>query len=232
MTSAPGQPSPPSHRSLLRTARGDDDASGRAWQELAGAYRLPVYAYLRRRGESAASAERVGERFLERLRQRAGARLPEDDGDFADFLKQHLAQERSDALPAAPAGDAPRSTLERDYAEGFPAGCDPGQCFDRALALGLMARALQQLRGEAVEAGHEPLLDEMLPYLAQEPPHGQYEAWARHHGVPGLTLLLALRRLRQRFRELVDRGMMEIAGARAGSGPREAMRRLFEEGGA
>ena len=221
--------SPPSHRSLLRKAQGDDEASGRAWQELARAYRLPVYAYLRRRGEPAASAERLGECFLQRLRQRAGSRLPDDGLAFADFLKQQLAQERIDAPPPA---EAAHGELERTYAGEFPAHCDPGQCFDRALALGLMARALQQLRGEAVEAGHEPLLDEMLPFLAQDPPHGQYEAWARQLGVPGLTLLLALRRLRQRFRELVDRGMMEIAGTQAGSGPREALRRLFEEGGA
>jgi hypothetical protein len=232
MTSAPTHESPRSHRSLLRAARGEGEESGRAWQELTGAYRLPVYAFLRRRGETAASAARAGERFLARLRQRHGG-LPAGDVAFADFLKQRLSQERSDAsLRATPPAEALHGDLERDYAERFPASCDPGQCFDRALALGLMARALQQLRGEAVEAGHEPMLDQMLPFLAQEPPHGQYEAWARHRGVPGLALLLALRRLRQRFRELVDRGMMEIAGVEAGSGPREAMRRLFEEGGA
>lgn len=229
MTPAPTTPPPPSHRSLLRTAQEEGEGANRAWQELIEAYRLPVYAYLRRRGEPASRAAQAGERFLQRLQQRGGRSLPAEGVAFAEHLKRQLARERVHAAPApAVPGDA--HALERDYAQRIPAGGDAEQCFDRALALGLMLRALQQLRAEAVEAGHEPLLDQMLPFLAQDPPHGQYEAWATQRGVPGLTLLLALRRLRRRFRELVDRGMMDIAGA--ASGTREAMRRLFEEGGA
>jgi hypothetical protein len=41
-------------------------------------------------------------------------------------------------------------------------------------------------------------------YIAEEPPAGQYEELAQHLRARPLALVVALKRLRQRFRELID----------------------------
>jgi hypothetical protein len=53
----------------------------------------------------------------------------------------------------------------------------------------------------------------MVPYLTREPPPGHIDAWSKQLGLRPLALVTALKRLRQRYRELVDEELAQTVSA-------------------
>jgi hypothetical protein len=68
---------------------------------------------------------------------------------------------------------------------------------------------LNRLRREATQAGREAMFEALEPFLTIDPPPGQYEAISGTLGTRPLALVVALKRLRQRFRELADEELAE-----------------------
>ena len=177
-----------------------------ALAELCVRYGFPVYAYLRRCGHAPLAAASVLHGFFHHL---AAPRPPEvgPPPSFRHWLLEDLHRflahpERFDELLTV-ARLSP-TELERRYAAEAEAGLAPEGAYHRDFAREVLARAQQRLLNEAAQAGRQNLYDHLSPYLAREPAQGTYEMLAGTLGSRPLALVTAVKRLRQRFRELVD----------------------------
>ena len=189
--------------------------------ELCLHYWYPVYAYLRRSGHAPEPAQRMTAAFFARLLQ-SGPQLAAEAGAgrFRLFLQAQLYRYLAQAPYAeadAPALAAPLPLEEmeaRRQAEPPEAG-NPEQAFQRGFALEVIARARARLREEARGAGHLAMFETLERHLGAEPTPGDYEADARQLGVRALFVALAVRRLRQRFRELVESELSQTVASDA-----------------
>jgi hypothetical protein len=186
--------------------------------ELCVRYWFPVYAYVRRSGHPPEGAQQVALAFFHHLvTQRLTQRDPATPGRFREFmlaeLDQFLARHWDGTPVARPAeglaSPAPMEVLEaRHQAEMVGTG-SAAAAYQRGFAADVLAHALERLRREAVQAGRLPLFEALEPWLAAEPPPGEYEAMAQRLQSRPLSLVMALKRLRQRFRELADDELVE-----------------------
>jgi hypothetical protein len=118
-------------------------------------------------------------------------------------LQAFLAGDRSDpttveeeARLIAPADLEPRYQHDR-LSEG-----SPEEAFQRSFALEVLSRAFRRLRTEAKQTDHLDMFVALEPYLAHDPDPGEYEVLAARLRRRPLILALALKRLRERLREL------------------------------
>ena len=192
-----------------------DNASARgALAELSVRYRYPVYAYLRRSGHPPASVRLLTEHFLSELT----ADLPQGNttsasGQFRAFLLVRLhafliKPPQADVSADAMAGDE----LETRYLNDRLGTVTPEQAFHLCYARELLQRARTQLKKEAIQAGRDALYAALEPYLAMEPEPGRLALIASAQDASASLVAIALRRLRQRFRELVDEELVETVG--------------------
>lgn len=172
-------------------------------------YWYPVYAYLRRSGHAPERAHALALSFFDSLLQ-TGLDRPEKQpqGRFRLFLLGELHRFLSDDAAHAPRTSSleppPLHELEaRHQAETLPQG-SPEDLLRRGFAVEVVAAAHLRLREEAREAGHLAMFEALCGFLASEPRPGDYEAIAGRLQVRPLFLAMAVKRLRERFRELVD----------------------------
>lgn len=198
---------------LVMTAMQADRAvAQRALLELCMQYWYPVYTYLRHSGYPPEIAEDICIGFFEDLlRSPVLVAATPVQGRFRDFLlaalRRFLAvdwretEEHEDGTTAL----APPNTdaLEERHRHE-PAELRPEHAFHRGYAIDLIANAYRRLRNEATQAGHDGMFEALAPYLGVDPETGRLDSVARHLDTRPLVLLLALQRLRQRFRELVE----------------------------
>ena len=85
----------------------------------------------------------------------------------------------------------------------------------RGFALEVIAQAMRRIEDEAREAGRLPMFTALQPYLASDPVPGIYADLAQRLDVSPLFLSLALKRLRERFRELVDDELTQTVASAA-----------------
>jgi RNA polymerase sigma-70 factor (ECF subfamily) len=194
---------------VMRTAASASPDASTALTELVQRYWYPVYAYTRRCGHSPSIAQDVARTFLAILMRdfRDGAGL-HATGQFRRFLlerlNEFLAGDWREAVDAQNEIELFAPTdLEARYLRDNIDANSPEQAYQRSFALELIARALKRLRAEATRSGHLEMYVVLEPYLAREPVAGEYEASATQLGTRPLALIVALKRLRQRLRELV-----------------------------
>lgn len=188
-----------------------DRASSDALDELSVRYRYAVYAYVRRCGHAPAIALDITRSFTRHLLQQ-GQQPYRSPGKeyFRRFLMARLndwlaqdwrdTRDEMDDSPAA-LGDA---ELEARYLSDSPHFESPEHAFQRGFGLEVLARALSRLRAEAQQTGHIDMYEALAPFLARDPAPGQYDEIARALRIRPLTLVVALKRLRQRLRELAS----------------------------
>jgi RNA polymerase sigma-70 factor (ECF subfamily) len=182
---------------------GDEDAL----TELAQRYCYPVYAYVRRCGHEPAIAGEITGVFLREITVHAGA--AQAQRHFRRYLFERLntflggnwrkieaEAARDDAVFLVP------PDLEARYQRDAAGATSPEIAFQRAFALEVLARALQRLQGEAEQTGHQVMYQALQEFIALEPAPGVMEALGARLSLPPLALVVALKRLRQRFREL------------------------------
>jgi RNA polymerase sigma-70 factor (ECF subfamily) len=99
--------------------------------------------------------------------------------------------------------------IEARFAVEVPVGLSALDAFGWAYAGELIHRAHSRLTEEAAQTRRERLFSSLEPYLAKEPSHPTLEMLAFAHGMRPLLISLALERLRQRFRELIDAEIAE-----------------------
>jgi hypothetical protein len=211
--------------SLVAAAGAQDaDAARRALIELCLRYWYPVYAYVRGCGHAPAVTRDLTRGYFEHL---LGERLSLADararGRFRQYLldglNRFLGGDWRQALQAAPVAEfeqpLPWDELEARYQREAGAGLTPEQAYQRGYALEVLASALARLRLEAEQAGRRAMFDAMQPWLGSEPPPGQIELLAQQLELRPLAAVVALKRLRQRYRELAEVELGETVSSAA-----------------
>jgi RNA polymerase sigma-70 factor (ECF subfamily) len=198
---------------------GPEDARA-ALVQLCRRFWYPVYAYLRRCGHAPDAADGLVRAFLQHLLddfREGGARAAR--GQFRPYLLERLNR----YLASPVAGGAPRefavelaqapAEQELRYLRDGARAASPEQAYQQSFALELLDRAIACLRREALQTGRAQMYDRLEPYLAREPASGEYQELARDLRMRPLALVVALKRLRQRFRELIDADLAETVGS-------------------
>jgi RNA polymerase sigma-70 factor (ECF subfamily) len=195
----------------------DAGAARRALIELCLRYWYPVYAYVRGCGHGAEIARDLTRGFFGHL---LGQRLLMAEvrarGRFRQYLlealNRFLAAERLQA-PAGPVAEfeqpLPWEELEARYRSEAGTGLTPEQVYQRGYALEVLTIALARLRREAEQAGRLGMFEAMQGWLGDEPLPGQIEEVAAKLGLRPLAIVVAMKRLRQRYRELAEAELSE-----------------------
>lgn len=183
--------------------------------ELARRYWYPVYVYMRRCGHAPAAAGQLAQSFLQHLL----ADTPDGGvaaGPYRGYLLTRLHAFLADDShgTAAAAGSTPVE-LETRYQQDQLGLLSPEQSFQRAFALQVLNRTLRRLRSEASQTGHGDMFDLLEPFLAREAAPGEYEFIAARLRTRPLTVVVALKRLRQRFRELAAEELVDTVSSAA-----------------
>lgn len=183
-------------------------------------YWYPVYAYVRRCGHSPPIAEDIARTFLQHLFEHF-----RDDGtahaggQFRRYLLAHLDAFLTDDWRSAVAGEVipelatPPADLELRNQHDNARTESPAQAYEQSFALEVLARALVRLREEARETNHLDMYEALAPFIASEPAAGQHEDLARRLRTKPVALIVAIRRLRQRFRELADAELADLVAS-------------------
>jgi hypothetical protein len=191
-----------------------------AMVELCQRYWYPVYAYVRRCGHAPAIAQDITRSFLQHLLRHFRESVdPKTQGQFRRYLIGRLDAFLADDWHAAIKPDVikldaikdeatielatPPPDLEPRYQRDNADASSPEQAYQRSFALEVIGRAFSRLYSEAHKSGHLDMYAALKPFLGSDPPPGVYEELARKLHSRPLALVVALKRLRQRFRELV-----------------------------
>ncbi len=189
-----------------------------ALAELSARYRYPVYAYLRRSGHAPAHVLLLTEHFLAELTAEVpqGSAAPAP-GQFRAFLllRLHAFLIKPSTMDAPGSPSIGGDELELRYLADRLGAITPEQAFHLCYARELLQRARAQLAKEASQAGRDALYAALEPYLALDPEPGRLGLIANAQNASAALVSIAHKRLRQRFRELVDEELIETVGGAA-----------------
>jgi RNA polymerase sigma-70 factor (ECF subfamily) len=191
-------------------------------RKLCRRYWVPVYAYVRCSGYEPEDANQLVQHFLSHLVQRLRVDQSDISMGFRRYLETRLAEYLESAAakddltrrspPAEMAPPWPLDDIERRQQIAHPNAPSPTQALQRAFALEMLATALDALRKEAQESERGELFDAVRPFLGREPTQADYDALAQLMGSSQLAAIIAVKRLRQRFQELIDDALAETVG--------------------
>ena len=183
--------------------------------ELCAAYWYPLYAFIRRRGHDPEQARDLTQDFFARLLERGIlAQANPARGRFRSFLRTicaHYLANRRDRENARKRGGGraavPIDAVEAEgrYARELAEELTPERIFDRAWALALLGRILEQLRREYDEAGKSATFEVLRVGLDHGPGDVPHAEIAARLGTSEGAARVAAHRLRRRYGELLRR---------------------------
>jgi RNA polymerase sigma-70 factor (ECF subfamily) len=203
------------HWSVVLAARGGSSSRARAALEsLCRAYWYPLYAFVRRMGHSPHDAEdSVQGFFAVCLEKNYLAAADEAKGRFRSFLllalKRFLAKER-DKSRAGKRGGGQKPialdglTAEERYALEPAEHLSADKLFERRWALTLLEQVLSRLRDEQAAAGQGEAFEQLKEFLLAGGRGTPYADMAARLGRSEGAVKVAVHRLRQRYRELLQ----------------------------
>jgi len=205
---------------VMQWAAVESPDARRALGELAQRYWYPVYAYVRRCGHAPDVAQDITLSFLQQLVRDVSHESEQNSTGLyrsylIDRLRSFLAADWTESVQVEPLAEqslAPKD-LETRYLSDHVHTRSPEETFQRGFALEVLHRAFHRLRGEAGQTGHQDMYEKLEPFLVRDPGSGEYEFIARQLGTRTLTLVLALKRLRQRFQELAAEELADTVGS-------------------
>jgi DNA-directed RNA polymerase specialized sigma24 family protein len=210
---------------VLAAGQAGSPGQGAALDALCRAYWEPIYAYLRRLGQSPHDAQDVTQGFLLHLLQNDGLQnLRPEGGKFRSFLlaalKNYLADVRDRAQAIKRGGGQALLSLDHEAAESHFAleaatAPAPEHLFDRRWAATMMNRAFGRLQEEFVTTGKAAQFQEWSVFLGAEGSAGEYDAAAGRLGLTRGAVTVAVHRLRQRYRDLVRAEIAQTVTSRA-----------------
>ena len=197
--------------SLVTTAAGDDlTRSEHALAELCEQYWMPLYAYVRRRGHDVDDARDLTQAFFAKLLEKQDLRVADPArGRFRTFLltamKNFLTGEWRKEMARKRGGDVEILSLDFREAESSyrlePAhNLHPEALFERRWALGMLERAVDDLRAPYARAGNLEIFDALKGFVGAEAETVPYAELAARLGRSEGALRTAVSRLRARWR--------------------------------
>lgn len=199
--------------SVVLAARGDSPDGRAALEKLCRAYWQPLYAYLRRRGQSPADAEDLVQGFFVCLFETEFLHRPDPEkGRFRGYLvgalKHYLADhfERMGAQKRGGKVEHLGGSLEeaeRFFLENDQPALDPADAYEKSWALTLLNRALVRLEAEQADPVRRNQFEVLRPFLSTAPGRGEYDSAAIKLGTTRTNVAVWIHRLNQRYAELV-----------------------------
>ena len=197
---------------VLAAGSNSSPRSQEALATLCHTYWYPIYAFLRRGGQSPHDAEDLTQGFLAHLCQNQRlSRVGREKGKFRSFLLASLKNFLMDGAKKAHAqkrggARAPVSldaaTAEERYALEPPEVLNPEKIYERRWAMMVIERVLERLKAESAEAGTAERFAQLQPLLLLENREESYAEVGMRLGMTEGAVKMALLRLRQRSREL------------------------------
>ena len=196
-------------------AAGDADGPGsrEALEALCETYWYPLYAYVRRRGQSEENARDLTQGFFAKLLEKNWvAAADRERGKFRTFmltaLKHYMADEwdRQRAQKRG-GGNLPISldfdTAEDGYKLELPDDRTPEDVFEESWARTLMDRARQRLRGDMLVPGKEQRFELIEGVITGEREDSSYREIAGILEMSEAAVKVAVYRMRRRFGEIL-----------------------------
>jgi RNA polymerase sigma factor (sigma-70 family) len=193
---------PPTRWSVvLAAAQPASPESAAALEALCRAYWYPLYAYVRRCGQSSHDAQDLTQAFFARLLEKHWLETANPaKGRLRTFLivalKNFMSKEWRRASAQRRGGDVVHVEFESRYAIEPASQFGPDEAFDRQWALALLDLTLNRLQGEAAD------FEILKESLMAERGAIDYAAVAQQLGVNAGAARVAVHRLRKRFREI------------------------------
>lgn len=220
---------------VLAAGRNDTTRARDALARLCQTYWHPLYAYVRRLGNSPPDAQDLTQEFFARLLAKNYlAEADESRGRFRSFLlaalKHFLANEWHKArAQKRGGGQIPISidfgTAETSFHHEPADTLTPEKIYERRWALTLLEQVLQRLRQEYARTGREQLFEQLKPTLTEASRAVRYAEIAVRLNLSEGAVKVAVHRLRLRYREVLR---AEIADTVASPGEVEdELRNLF-----
>ncbi|CAN5672466.1 hypothetical protein BH23PSE2_BH23PSE2_08800 [soil metagenome] len=179
-------------------------------------YWAPVHQYILGHGHHEAHARQLTQRFFTLL-QAEGLSRATGYTRFRDFLASELGaflsacgEQPDEAFlpPLSPVAGAPAPAISAPPpGDAVPVA---GTSLERNLALEVVAQSMARLRKEAADAGHRGMFERLQRYLSVEPHGDELQREAEALEATQLFVSLAIRRLRQRFRSIVDDELTQL----------------------
>ena len=206
----------------------------RALDQFCRTYWFPVYAFVRRGGQSPEDARDLTQEFFARLLEKEwlGHAERRDGARFSTLLltmvKRFLINEHARARSAKRGGG--EIVIDFTAAEDWlklacPASATPERIFERHWALAVLEAALVRLRKEADAAGKVRQFEVLSPFLSREPGRGDYDLAGAELDLRPRSVAVAVHRLRHRYRGLLREELS--AGQFSRGQVDEEMRHLF-----
>lgn len=198
------------HWSVVLNARAPDSKTAKAALEsLCGVYWYPLYAFVRRLGHSPHDAEDLIQGFFAQCIAKDYLRAADQEkGRFRSFLlialKRFLTNEWDRARTRKRGGDRQIISLDAEdrYAAEPAESLSPDKLFERRWALTLLDNVLTKLKAEQAAAGRLEIFTELQPVLTSR--GTPYAELAKRLGLTESAVKVAVHRLRQRYRELLE----------------------------
>lgn len=208
----------PTQWSVVLEARRDAARRGPALEKLCATYWLPIYSYLRRRGNAAQDAEDLTQSFFAYLLESDFLDRPDPAkgrfrgyliGALRHFLGGHFERENAQKRGGgARFLDWDSIDAEREFSAVDNAQLDPSQAYETGWALALFGAAFHRLEREQAEAGKAAQFNVLKRYLSASPTRGDYDRSAGELGISRTHVAVAVHRLNNRYREIIK---LEIA---------------------
>jgi len=201
------------HWSVVLAAQGPGSAGAAdALEELCRTYWGALYAYVRRRGHPVEEAQDLTQEFFARLIEKQWlAEADRGKGRFRTFLLtalNHFLAKEWRRSRAAKRGSGQRlisldDTAEARYLQEPASNLTPEKIYDRRWALSLFDLALNRLRERYAAAGKTRLYECLKEFLSSEAGEREYDRLGRELEMSAGAVAIAVRRLRQHYRQLV-----------------------------
>lgn len=208
---------------VIVAAQGRGDEAQLALNDLCGLYWQPVYAFLRRKGNSPSDAEDLTQGFFAELLSRGSlGTVAEEKGRLRTFLlkavTRHMIHEYEKSSAAKRGGGQTLLSLDFESAESHY-HLEPGHSitpeleFERQWALQLLDRALAETRSDAGSNGRSALFEDLKGIINLDSAMAPYDEIAARHGITEGAVKAAAHRLRQGFRAALRRAIAQTVSS-------------------
>ena len=198
---------------VLAAGQTNTTQAGAALEKLCRTYWYPLYAFIRRQGQSPHDAQDLTQGFFALLLEKNYVGLADrENGKFRSFLltalNHFLGDQRDRANALKRGGGKVVISLEEQAAEGRWS-LEPATDLSREMeyeklwAVTVLQQALSHLREETDKTGRGQMFEGLKPFLEGETRPGDYAAVAAKLGMTANSAAVTVHRLRQRYRELV-----------------------------